>query len=148
MNRRVVLRESGQSRTVYFPGDIERTYWLTGHGDLLRLVHNTLCWITHGESIVDVQGDGFLEMFCWETAAGYAVHLLNYTSPDAQHGWLQSAYALGPQTARMKLPPGVQVKSIELLRGGGTLPIQLAEGVLQFTIPRVEDYEVAAISLS
>ena len=34
----VVLRESGKSRTVWFPGDIERTYWITGHGDLLRLL--------------------------------------------------------------------------------------------------------------
>ncbi len=31
----VVLRETGSSRIAYFPGDIERTYWLTGHGDLL-----------------------------------------------------------------------------------------------------------------
>ncbi len=42
----VVLRESGSSRIAYFPGDIERTYWLTGHGDLLRLMHNTIRWIT------------------------------------------------------------------------------------------------------
>jgi hypothetical protein len=26
----IVLRESGESRMVWFPGDIERTYWLTG----------------------------------------------------------------------------------------------------------------------
>ena len=42
----VVLREIGSSRTAYFPGDIERSYWLTGHGDLLRLLHNTIRWIT------------------------------------------------------------------------------------------------------
>ena len=32
----VVLREVASSRLAYFPGDIERTFWLTGHGDLLR----------------------------------------------------------------------------------------------------------------
>ena len=46
----VVLREVGASRIAYFPGDIERTYWLTGHGDLLRLLHNTIRWITHRRS--------------------------------------------------------------------------------------------------
>ena len=43
-----------------------------------------------------VDGAGFLEMFCWETRPGYAVHLLNYTNPNAHHGWLQSVYPLGP----------------------------------------------------
>ena len=59
----VVLRETGSSRIAYFPGDIERTYWLTGHGDLLRLLHNTIRWITRDERIVHVEGEGFIEMF-------------------------------------------------------------------------------------
>jgi hypothetical protein len=142
-----VLRESGSSRIAYFPGDIERTYWMTGHGDLLRLMHNAIRWITHDESMVHVEGDGFIEVFCWETAAGYSVHLLNYTNPDAQHGWLQSTYPLGPQTVTLKLPPGVRVRSIEFLRSGQTSPVHLEDQVLKFTVPRVEDYEVAAVTV-
>ena len=65
----VVLREVGSARVAYFPGDIERSYWLTGHGDLLRLLHNTIRWITRDERIVHVEGEGFIEMFAWETAA-------------------------------------------------------------------------------
>ncbi|MGH9605130.1 MAG: beta-galactosidase trimerization domain-containing protein [Terracidiphilus sp.] len=143
-----VLRGSGSSRIAYFPGDIERSYWLTGHGDLLRLLRNTIRWITRDESVVRIDGDGFIEMFCWETAAGYAVHLLNYSNPDAQHGWLQSTYPLGPQTVSLKLPQNVKVMSIELLRAGQILPVHLDKRVLQFTIPRVEDYEVAAITVA
>ena len=101
-----------------FPGDIERTYWLTGHGDLLRLLHNTIRWVTHDERIVHVEGEGLIEMFCWETAPGYAIHLLNYTNPNAQHGWMQSVNPLGPQTVSMKLPQGCSVKSVELLQAG------------------------------
>ena len=86
----VVLRESGASRTAWFPGDLERTYWLTGHGDILRLLLNTIRWVSHDESVVHVDGPGFVEMFCWETSPGYAVHLLNYTNANAQHGWLRS----------------------------------------------------------
>jgi hypothetical protein len=144
----VVLRESGSSRIAYFPGDIERTYWMTGHGDLLRLMHNAIRWITHDESMVHVEGDGFIEMFCWETAAGYSVHLLNYTNPDAQHGWLQSTYPLGTQTVTLKLPPGVRVRSIEFLSSGQTSPVHLEDQVLKFTLPRVEDYEVAAVTVA
>jgi hypothetical protein len=144
----VVLRETGSSRTAYFPGDIERSYWLTGHGDLLRLLHNTIRWITRDERIVQVEGEGFIEMFSWETTPGYAVHLLNYTNPNTHHGWMQSIYPLGPQTVRMQLPQSVRVKSIELLKAGRSVAFGLESQVLRFTIPRVEDYEVAAITVT
>ena len=144
----VVLREAGGSRTVYFSGDIERSYWLTGHGDLLRLLHNAIRWITREERIIDVEGDGFIEVFGWETAPGYAVHLLNYTNPNAHHGWMQATYALGPQTVRMKMPPGARVKSVELLRGGENVEFSLRNDALEFSVPRVEDYEVAAITVT
>ncbi len=144
----VVLRETGSSRMAYFPGDIERSYWLTGHGDLLRLLHNTIRWITRDERIVQVEGEGFIEMFSWETTPGYAVHLLNYTNPNTHHGWMQSIYPLGPQTVRMQLPQSVRVKSIELLKAGRSVAFGLESQVLRFTIPRVEAYEVAAITVT
>jgi hypothetical protein len=144
----VVLRDLGSSRTAYFSGDIERTYWLTGHGDLLRLMHNTINWLTHDERVVSIDGDGLIEMFCWETEPGYAVHLLNYTNPNTHHGWLRSVYPLGPQTIRMKLPSGVRVKSVQLLEAERTIPFVADAGVLRFTIPKIKDYEVAAITIA
>jgi hypothetical protein len=144
----VVLRETGSSRIAYFPGDIERTFWLTGHGDLLRLMHNTIRWITEDERVVHVEGPGFVEMFAWETNPGYAVHVLNYTNPNAHHGWMQSVYPLGAQTVSLKLPPGVQAKSVELLCAGQSVPFHMEGQLLRFTIPRVGDYEVAAVSVS
>jgi hypothetical protein len=143
----VVLRESGASRTAWFAGDVERTYWITGHGDLLRLLHNTIRWLTDDTSMVHVDGPGFIEMFCWETAPGYAVHLLNYSNANAFHGWLQSTEPLGAQHVTMKLPAGVNVKSVELLRAEAVAPHRLEDQVLRFTIPAVDDYEVAAITV-
>jgi Beta-galactosidase trimerisation domain len=144
----VVLRETGSSRVAYFPGDIERSFWLTGHGDLLRLLHNTIRWITHEESLVHIEGDGFIEMFAWETDPGYAVHLLNYTNSNAHHGWMQSVYTLGPQTVRMALAAGTKVKSVELLSAERSVPFAVENGILRFTVPRVGDYEVAAITIA
>lgn len=142
-----MLRETGHSRFAYFPADIERTFWLTGHGDLLRLLHNTIRWISRDERIVHVEGGGFLEMFAWETTPGYAVHLVNYTNPNAHHGWLNATYPLTAQTVTMKLAAGAKVKTVELLRADTRVPFRLEDEVLRFTIPRVEDYEVAAITL-
>jgi hypothetical protein len=143
----VVLRETGASRLAYFPGDFERTFWLTGHGDLLRLLHNTIGWLSRDESMLHVDGDGFLEVFAWETSPGYAVHLLNYTNPNTHHGWLEATYRLGPQTVSLLLPDGVKVGSVELLRAGSMIPFRSDGGALRFTIPGVEDYEVAAITV-
>ena len=143
----VVLREVGSSRTAYFPGDIERTYWLTGHGDLLRLMHNTIRWLTGDERMVNVDGEGFVELFAWETGPGYAIHLLNYTSPNAHHGWMESVYPLGPQEVSLKLPPGVRARSVELLCAEQTVQFRIEDQMLHFVIPRVGDYEVAAISV-
>jgi hypothetical protein len=143
----VVLRESGASRMAWFPGDIERTYWLTGHGDLLRLLLNTICWVSHDERLVHVEGAGSIEMFCWETSPGYTVHLLNYTNSGAQHGWLRSINPIGPQKVSMRLPAGVKVKSVELLRAGQTPSFAFQNQILQFTVASVEDYEVAAVTV-
>jgi hypothetical protein len=77
------------------------------------------------------------------------VHLLNYTTPDAQHGWLQEQEKtlLGPQEVAMKLPAGVRITSVELIRGGMSVPHWVDEGVLHFWFPSVGDYEIAAITV-
>jgi len=143
----VVLQESGASRTAWIAGDIERTYWLTGHGDLLQLLDNTIRWVSHEERVVQLEGAGLIEMFCWETSPGYAVHLLNYTNASAQHGWLQSVEPVGPQKLTMKLPLGIRVKSVELLHAGESPSFEFDNQVLRFAVPSVEEYEVAAITI-
>jgi len=55
---------------------------------------------------------------------------------------------LGPQAIRLKLPQNVRVKSVELLKAGKDLPVSLDNQMLQFTIPSVVDYEVAAITVA
>ncbi|HZQ44261.1 MAG TPA: alpha-amylase family protein [Acidobacteriaceae bacterium] len=144
----VVLKESGKSRMVWFPGDVERTYWITGHSDLLRLLHNAIRWVSHDERVVSVDGSGLVEVFCWETEPGYAVHLLNYNTPDAFHGWVQAANPVGPQRITMKLPGGADVKAVELLRSGQKPAVAFRDQLLQFTVPSVGECEVAAITVA
>jgi hypothetical protein len=97
---------------------------------------------------VHIEGEGFVEFFAWETSPGYAVHLLNYTNPNAHHGWLESTYAIGPQAVAMTLPAGIKAKSVDLLRAEKAIPFQVESQVLHFSFPNVEDFEVAAITLS
>jgi hypothetical protein len=104
--------------------------------------------VSHDERIVQVEGAGLIEMFCWETTPGYAIHLLNYTNSNAQHGWVGAANRIGPQKVTLKLPPGVDVKSVELLKAGQRPTFGFHKQVLQFTIPSLEDYEVAAVTIA
>jgi hypothetical protein len=48
----------------------------------------------------------------------------------------------------MKLPSGVRPKSVELLKAERTIPFHFADQLLQFAIPTVGDYEVAAITVA
>jgi hypothetical protein len=50
-----------------------------------------------------------------------------------------------PSYCGNRLDAGVKVKFVELLCVGHTVPFRLAGEMLSFTIPRLEDYEVAAI---
>jgi hypothetical protein len=141
----VVVREKGKSRLVYFPGDIERTMWQTGHTDLARLLQNSIRWVGGANAPLTIAGDGVIETFAWETEAGFAVHVLNYTNPAMHRGWIRDFYPIGAQKVSMELPKGRSVTRVELLRAETNIPFHAAAGKIEFTIPKILDYEVAAI---
>jgi Hypothetical glycosyl hydrolase 6/Beta-galactosidase trimerisation domain len=141
----VVLREKGKSRLIFFPGDIDRTLWHSGHTDLSRLLRNSIRWVAGQDQPVTIDGDGLIEAFAWETQAGFAVHLLNYTNPQLHRGWIREFYPMGEQRVRMQLPEGRGVSRVELLRAETDIPFRMADGAITFTIPRMADYEVAAM---
>jgi len=141
----VVIREKGKSRLVYFPGDIERTMWTTGHTDLAHLLQNSIRWVAGANPPVTVEGKGVIETFAWETEAGFAVHVLNYTNPAMHRGWIRDFYPIGTQKVAMELPKGRKATRVELLRAEKDIPFRVAAGKIEFTIPGILDYEVAAI---
>ena len=69
-NRRSSCGEKGKSRLIYFPGDIERTMWQSGHTDLARLLQNSIRWVAGANPPVTIEGEGVIETFAWETAGG------------------------------------------------------------------------------
>ncbi len=142
----VVLREEGKSRLAYFPGDIERTMWRSGHTDLSRLLRNTIRWVSGGRAPVTIEGEGVIEAFAWETEPGFAVHVLNYTNPNMHRGWVRAFHSIGEQKVRMTLPPGRRVTRVELLKAETNIAFRATGGAVEFTIPKVVDYEVAAVS--
>jgi hypothetical protein len=142
----IVITEEGLSRRIWLPGDTDRSFWKSGNGDLSRLLQQAIRWVARDRMPVRVTGDGLVELFAWETEPGYAVHILNYTNPNFAKGWFRETYPLGAQTVRIELPEDVKVKRVQALRSGAELKHKVSERVLEFTVPGVSDYEIAAVT--
>jgi len=142
-----VFRELGTSRVAYFAGDVDRTFWRSGNPDLSHLLQNTVRWLRGNRTVpVTIEGDGLLEAFAWETEPGYALHLLNYTTPNLTWGLVERSYAIGPQRVRFEIAPGRTVKRVEALRSGRVLPFQQDGTAVRFEVASVVDYEVVALT--
>lgn len=140
----VVLVENAGSRRVYWPGDIDRSYWRSQNTDLERLLVNSLRWLV-GTCPVSVSGPGIAEVFAWRTKRGFAVHILNYTNPAMLRGWFSEVYPLGPQKVTIVLPTGASASKVKLLRAGTDIPLSRSGAKIEFTIPQIPDYEIAAV---
>jgi Hypothetical glycosyl hydrolase 6/Beta-galactosidase trimerisation domain len=142
----IVIAEEGMSRRIWLPGDVERSFWKSGNGDLSRILQQAVRWVARDRMPVRVGGEGLVELFAWETEPGFAVHILNYTNPNFAKGWFRETYSLGPQTVKMELGEDVKVKRVQALRAGTELKHKISEGVLEFTLPAIKDYEIAAVT--
>jgi Hypothetical glycosyl hydrolase 6/Beta-galactosidase trimerisation domain len=141
----VVLREQGASRTAYIAGDIERSLWLSGDVDLSRLLQNTIRWITRDEQLVIVRGKGLVECFAYETEPGFALHVLNYTNPNTHRGLIREFYPIGAQEVSFTIPAERTVRRVQLLKSGKDVAFKRVNNRIEFTIPSVVEYEMAAV---
>lgn len=144
----VVLRERGASRLAYFPGDYERSGWRSGNTDIAQLLQNTMRWVLRDRAPVSVTGEGVVELFAWETDPGFAVHILNYNNPNLHRGWIHRHYPIGPQTVRMIISAGRRIERVQLLRAEREIAFTQHGPNIEFTVPSVTDYEVAALSVT
>jgi hypothetical protein len=101
--------------------------------------------MTNDAAPVSVSGKGMAEIFAWKTRPGFAVHVLNYNNPDMLRGWFSQASPLGPQKVRMRPHSGAEISQVKLLRAGKDVPFSKNGQMVEFVIPGVTDYEVAAL---
>lgn len=92
-------------------------------------------------------GNGLVETFGWVTEPGYAVHLINYTYPNFKSGARRASYSVGDQKVRLMLADSRPIRSARLLWANRTLPVSQNGNVVEFTIPDLVDYEVAALEV-
>ena len=146
--RQVYLRELGHSRVVYFPGDIDRTFWEVLSGDHARLLGNAVEWATNEERPVAVTGPGLLDVAAWRQKESLTVHLVNLTNPMTMKGPFREFVPVGPLTVKVRLPEGVRPRRVHLLVAGTVPHVEEAAGALTVTVPSVRDHEVVAVDVS
>jgi hypothetical protein len=71
--------------------------------------------------------------------------MLNYTNAAAFKGYFREYYPIGEQRMSMAIPSGRTVARVELLRATQDVAFRDIGGRIEFTVPSVLDYEVAAL---
>ncbi|HEY2952323.1 MAG TPA: beta-galactosidase trimerization domain-containing protein [Verrucomicrobiae bacterium] len=143
----VFLREAGRGRVIYFPWDIDRTFWevlSVDHGKLLR---NAVEWATNEEPLVAVTGPGVLDVTHWRQKNSMTVHLVNLTNPMMMKGPVRELIPVGPQKVRVRLPDAAKPGRVRLLAAGQTPRVERSGQYLTLTVPSILDHEVVAIDL-
>ncbi len=144
----VFLREVGAGRVVYFPWDIDRTFWEVLDVDHGRLLRNAVAWATREDPPVTVTGPGVLDVTVWRQKSSLTVHLVNLTNPMMMKGPIREFLPVGEQRVRVKLPVGIAVQRVHFLVGQGTAESRPAGGWLEVTVPSILDHEVVAVDLA
>jgi hypothetical protein len=141
----VFLRDLGRSRVVYFPWDIDRTFWDVLATDHLQLLKNAVAWAANEPAPVDVGGPGVLDVTLFRQRASTTVHLVNLTNPMMMKGPLRETIPVGPFTVRVRLADGRRPSKVSLLTAGTTPATRIENGLLRVDVPSVGVHEVIAV---
>jgi hypothetical protein len=141
----VYVRQVGEGRVVYFPWDIDRSFWEVLCVDHGRLLTNAVDWATNEERPVTVKGQGILDVTVWQQQKSMTVHLVNLTNPMMMKGPVRELIAVGEQVVRLLVPEDRQIARVHLLRAGSTPEVQYERGAITVRVPSVLEHEVVAV---
>ena len=144
-NPGVYLNTLRRGRVVYFPGDIDRTFWDVLDVDHAHLLRNAVLWATNEITPVTVEGPGVIDVSVWEQKDSMTVHLVNLTNPMMMKGPIREIFPIGTQHLRIQIPKGRRVKKAKLLVAGKDTPFQAEHPSIILDIPSISIHEVIAI---
>ena len=146
--RELYLRDVGRGRVVYFPWDIDRTFYDVLNADHGRLLANAVTWAADEAPVVSVTGRGIIDVAVWRQHSSVTVHLVNLTNPMMMKGPFRELLPIGPLDVQVRLPSDARAGAVRLLTAGTTPAVQRGDdGTLRLTVPEVIDHEVIAIDL-
>ena len=144
----VFLREVGKGRVVYFPGNIDRTFWDVLAGDHALLLRNAVLWASNEPGPLEVEGKGVLDVAFWSQKDSVTAHLVNLTNPMMLKGPIREIIPISGQKVSIRLPKdGRRVSKARLLVAGSEVPFREEDGAIVVQVPTIELHEVVALDL-
>jgi hypothetical protein len=143
----VFVREYGAGRVVYYPWDIDRTFWEVLSTDHFKLLRNAVEWAANEPHPVTIKGPGIFDVTIFRQKNSMTVHMVNLTNPMMMKGPVREFIPSPPQEVTVRLPKGMKADRVKLLVGSVTPQVRRSNGAVSLTIPSILDHEVVAIDL-
>lgn len=141
----VFARQHGKGRVVYFPMDIDRTYWEVLSTDHAAILRNAISWAAPKASPIRIEGPGILDIAYWQQPASRTVHLVNLTNPNLMKGPVTRLYPIGPLKVRIDLQTTKRPTAVRLLTAQATPKWRVQGSILTVDVPEVTLHEIIAI---
>ncbi len=141
-------RQHGRGRVVYFPFDIDRTFWEVLSNDHGLLLKNAVAWAGNHAQPLTVRGQGVLDVSLWMQKDSLTAHLVNLTNPMMMKGPVREIIPSPPQEVVIALPEGRRVSGVRLLVGGKKPKYTLNRGQLSLGIDTIGLHEVVAVDFA
>jgi hypothetical protein len=132
---------------IYFPGDIDRTFWQVLDVDHGKLLRNAVTWVTNEGQPVTVEGQGVLDAAVWEQADSMTVHLVNLTNPMMMKGPVREIIPITRQRVSVRIPERRQVRRVHLLVAGTEVAHRMVGDRAVLEVPEIGLHEVVAMDL-
>jgi hypothetical protein len=145
---RVYVRQVGRGRVVYFPWDIDRTFWEVMSPDHGMLLRNAVAWATNEEPPLTVKGPGVLDVALWSQKNSVTAHLVNLTNPMMMKGPFREIIPIGAQKVRIRVPKGRKAAGAKLLVANQAVAISSRGDSIEVLVPSIKVHEVVAIDLA
>ena len=142
------MREVGHGRVVYFPWDIDRTFWEVLNTDHAKLLRNAVLWATNEPAPLSVEGKGVLDVSVWAQKNSMTVHLVNLTNPMMMKGPVREVIPISSQQVRIRVPGGRRITKAHLLVAGVETQYRKDGDAILIEVPSIRVHEVIALDLA
>lgn len=143
----VYITEWKRGRVIYFPWDIDRTFWEVLAPDHFTLLRNAVIWATNEPPVATISGPGLLDIAVWRQKSSVTVHLVNLTNPMMMKGPVREVIPLPAQRVRVRIPERKQIGGAKLLVAGTRVRVSVVDGFAEVLVPSVGMHEVVALDL-
>lgn len=146
--RAVYLREVGQARIAYIPGDMDRTFWQIMSPDHGHLLHNIIRWALNEHPLAEIKSPGsIIDVALWKQEKSMTAHLVNLTNPMMMKGPFRDLLPVSAEV-KIRIPKGSKVTGVQLLANGLKPEYKMKGDVLTLTVPKILDHEIVAIDFA